>query len=335
MTTLVTGAAGFVGQALVRRLLAEGEPVRAMCLPGELRIGELRALGAGSALEIAEVDVRDGERVAPLVAGVRRVFHTAAVVHAWAPREVYRDVNVGGTQNMARAAHATGVERFVMVSTSDVFGIPRGDELLDESSPLRRWGEPYADTKIEAEEWLRSFHRDRGLPLTIIYPGWVYGPGDRALFAGLAAAIADGVMFFWCRDVVLSWAYVENLIDACLLASTKREALGQGYLVHDGASAPTLEQLAARLAAIVGAKPPTLHLPYGVAYAAAAVCQLVWRLARLRGAPPLNTADVKAFGRQFRLSTAKARRELGWLPRVSIEEGMERALTEFAATRKS
>jgi nucleoside-diphosphate-sugar epimerase len=326
----VTGAAGFVGQALVRRLLAEGDRVRAIVPPGERRLEELRALEAPG-LEIVEADVRDLERLTSAMSGVRRIFHAAAVVHAWVPRQVYRDVNVGGTRNAALAAGTAGVERFVLVSTSDVFGVPRGDEVLDESMPLRRWGEPYADSKVEAEEWLWRHHRETGLPVSVIYPGWVYGPGDRALFAGLARAVADGAFVFWSRAVVLAWVYVDNLVDACILASRQPQAVGQGYLIDDGAAGPTLEELTARLASIVGARPPSRRIPYGLAYGAASLLQVTWRLLRLRGAPPLTTADVKALGQTFRLSNEKAQRQLGWTPRVPIDAGMERAFADFAA----
>src|SRR4029453_227697 len=152
MNTLVTGASGFVGQALVRRLLAEGDTGRALTAPGDRRLPErralgsgeraggapvpavpaggarrlpeLRALGSGDRLEVAEADVTDFDAVAAPCVGVRRVFHVAALVHGWHPFEPYRAVNVGGTQHIARAAHAQGVERFVHVSTSDVFGVP-------------------------------------------------------------------------------------------------------------------------------------------------------------------------------------------------------------------
>ena len=119
------------------------------------------------------------------------------------------------------------------VSTSDVFGIPRGDELIDETTPYREWGEPYQDTKIEAERWLWQFQRESRLPLSVIYPCWVYGPGDQAFFPGLAAAIDEGVMMFWHRDTRLAWAYIDNLADAIVLASTHPGAVGNGYLVYD------------------------------------------------------------------------------------------------------
>jgi nucleoside-diphosphate-sugar epimerase len=332
MTSLVTGASGFVGQAIVRRLLADGDGVRALTLPGDRRLPELRALGAPERLEVVEADVTSYAAVAPHCAGVARVVHTAALVHGWHPWERYRAVNVGGTQHVARAAAAHGVTRFVHVSTSDVFGIPRGEELIDESTPYREWGEPYPDTKIAAERWLWQFHRESGLPVSVIYPCWVYGPGDQASFPSLRAAIDDGFMVFWHRHTRLFWSYIDNLADAVLLAATHPAAVGNGYLVHDGEDGPTLQEVCARIAAQAGRPAPTRHLPYGVAFGAAWLAQAVWRVLRLRGAPVLLTNDVKSFGLQWRISNAKLRRELGWAPRVGIADGMAAALEYLGRT---
>ncbi len=327
--SLVTGAAGFVGQALVRRLLAEGDTVRALALPGDRGLDALRA-EAPPGLEVVEADVTVFDRIEAAFAGVARVFHTAALVHAWAPFARFRAVNVGGTQNVARAALAHGVARFVHVSTSDVFGIPHGGETLDEGSPFRLWSEPYADSKIEGEQWLWQFHRQTGLPVSVIYPGWVYGPGDRAFFPSLATAIRGGQMLFWCRGARLAWAYIDNLVDACLMASADPVAIGNGYLVHDGADGPTLEDVCARIAAAIGASPPRRYIPYPLALGAAHVLQLVWRGLHLQSPPPLLSVDVKAFGRQFRLASEKARRQLGWEPRVSVEDGMRAAIAALS-----
>lgn len=325
--SVVTGGAGFVGQALVRRLLGDGDAVRAVVLPGDPNLQELRETAPHrERLEIVEGDVTSYGAVAPACAGAARVFHTAALIHAWAPWAAFRAVNVGGMQNVARAARAHGVGRLVALSTSDVFGIPRGDEVLDETSPFRAWGEPYADTKIEAEQWLWAWHRERGLPIAVIYPGWVYGPGDKAFFPGLARAISGGAMMFWCRDVRLPWVYVDNLVDACVRASTHPSAAGNGYVVHDGDDGPTLQEVCARIAEAVGAPCPRRQVPYPVAYAAAVLAQAVWRLLRLGGTPPLLTVDVKAFGRSWRFSNQKARGDLGWAPRVPVEDGLRLAL---------
>ncbi len=325
MVALVTGASGFVGQAIVRRLLADGDTVRAMVVPDDPHRDELRALGAPGRLELVSADVTHADTLSAPLDGVQRVFHAAALVHGSHSWDRYYAVNVEGTQNVARAAHAAGVRRFVHISTSDVFGIPVADEVIDEQTPYRRWHEPYPDTKIAAEQWLWGFHRDVGLPVAVIHPCWVYGPGDHAFFPSLANAIADGMMFFWHRRTHLYWAYVDNLADAIVLAGTDPAAVGNGYLVHDGEGGPTLQEVCARIADTLGKRPPTMHVPYAVAHAVAATAQLAWRTMRLRGAPPLLTNDVKSFGSQWHISNAKLRK-LGWTPRVGIAEGMDAAI---------
>lgn len=330
--SVVTGAAGFVGQALVRRLLADGDEVRALALPKDPCLSELRALGPTERLQIIEVDITDASSMDTAFAGATRAFHTAALVHAWAPWERFRAVNVGGTQNVAQACLSHAV-RLLAVSTSDVFGIPVGDEVMDETSPVKRWNEPYADTKLEAEQWLWSFHRDTQLPLSIIYPGWVYGPGDKAFFPHLAQAIDGGFMLFWFRNAILPWVFIDNLVDACVLASTHPDAIGQGYIVHDGADGPTMEELCARIAEVIGKQAPTMHVPYPLAFLAATVAQPLWRWLGITSPPPLLTVDVKAFGFQWHLSAQKIRRQLGWAPRVSTKDGMEMALHDLAEQR--
>jgi nucleoside-diphosphate-sugar epimerase len=327
---VVTGAAGFVGCALVRRLVADGTPVRAVVRPGDPLAQELRTAMPGAALEIVAADVTDYTTLAPAFAGATRVFHAAALVHAWAPHARFHAVNVGGAQNIARAALEHGVGRLVHVSTSDVFGLPDGDRVLDERAPFRVWHESYADTKIAAERLLWACRHDAGLPLTVVYPGWVYGPGDRAFFPALAAAITSGAMTFWRRDVRLAWAYVENLVDACLRASTEPRAVGEGYLVYDTLDGPTLQDVCARLATRIGVRPPTRHVPYAAALLAARGLERVWCAAGARTPPPLRTVDVKAFGLQWRFSNEKARRELGWSPAVGTDEGMPRAIDDCA-----
>jgi len=330
--SVVTGAAGFVGQALVRRLLAEGDTVRGIALANDRFLPELRSCGSKDQLQVVEADITDAASIAAAFQDATRAFHTAALVHAWAPWERFRAVNVGGTQNVARACRQHGV-RLVAVSTTDVFGIPDGDEILDEASPVKRWDEPYADSKIEAEQWLWAFRRDTDLPLSIIYPGWVYGPGDKAFFPNLAQAIDDGLMMFWYRGVKPAWAYIDNLVDACVLASTHPEANGHGYIVHDDSDGPTLEEACARIASVIGKRPPTRHVPYALAYGAAATVQGVWRALGIKGMPPLLTVDIKAFGYQWNLSSQKIRQQLGWTPQVATEEGMQRALRYLGEQR--
>jgi nucleoside-diphosphate-sugar epimerase len=239
-------------------------------------------------------------------------------------------VNAGGARNVARAVREHGVGRLLHVSTTDVFGFPEAGCTIDERSPFRPWHEPYADTKIEAEQRLWEAYRADGVPLTVIYPGWVYGPGDRAFFPGLAEAIRGGFMLFWARDVRLAWVYVDNLIDACVRASEAAQAVGEGFIVYDTLEGPTLEEVCGRIAARLGARKPGWRVPYALALAVARAAEIAWRAVGAESAPPLRSVDVKAFGAQWRFSNAKARRELGWAPRVGIDEGMARALDALA-----
>lgn len=327
--SVVTGATGFVGGALVRRLLAEGDEVRAIVLPNDRFPSELQQVQEiGGRLRVITGDITDTASIAAAFEGADRVFHAAALVHAWAPFEKFHRVNVGGTRNVAEIALAAGVMRLVHLSTSDVFGLPRGEERFSETTALRRWGEPYADTKIEAEQWLWRFHRDSGMPLSVIYPGWVYGPGDRAFFPGLAEAIASRRMMFWRHGARLPLVYVDNLVDACLAAATVPAAVGRGYLIFDTQEV-TFEELCGRIAETIGVKRPRLHLPYGLVHSCASALQTLWRLLRRPTPPPLRTVDVKAFGLQWFFSNERARTELGWMPRVSTDEGLRRALEDL------
>jgi nucleoside-diphosphate-sugar epimerase len=320
MLSLVTGAAGFVGQAIVRRLLAEGGRVRGLVRPSDPEIADLRALDSGGRLQIVAADVTDRDAVDAACGDIQRVFHSAAIVHAWAPIEEYRRVNVDGTRHVAEAAFLRGIQRFVHISTSDVFGLPQSGEVLTEAAPFREWGEPYPDSKIEAEAWLWRFHRERGLPVSVVNPGWVYGPGDNAFFPTLARSIRNRSMTFWQRDLWLPWTYIDNLADACVTVADHPGALGQGYLAYDGDDGPTLQEVCARIAAAIDRRPPTRHIPFGVAGMAARLSQRF-----TRGEPLLRTVDVKAFGYDWKFSNAKLR-ALGWQPQVSTEEGMTRAI---------
>lgn len=326
--SVVTGGAGFVGQALVRRLLAEGDTVRAIVLPRDPRLAEIAPLvdQFPGRFSILQADIADSNAFSRSFENADRVFHTAALVHAWAPRASFERVNVQGSRNVAELALAHGVRRLVAVSTSDVFGLPHGDTVITEASPYRAWDEPYADTKIEAERWLWRLARESVLSLSVIYPGWVYGPGDHAFFPGLANAIRRRQMLFWHPGPRLAYVFIENLVDACLLASDSDAAHGEGFLIYDSDDGPTLQEVCARIAKQIGAKPPTRQIPYSWAMAAARAGEAIWRFAKRPSAPPLQTVDVKAFGLQWRFSNAKARSVLGWKPRVGLEEGMTAAI---------
>ncbi len=317
---LVTGATGFIGSHVVKGNLAKGNHVRALVLPGDP--GEARLKEQG--VEVIPGDIRDYDSVRRAVGNVEIIFHTAAVVTDWAPKKFFWDVTVGGAENICRAAVDAKVSRLVDISTCDVFGTDESI-IMDESLPLKYWGEPYADSKIDAEKIMRRYHKNHGVPLTMVYPLWVFGEDDKTFVPLLADAIINKEMIFWRQGAIVWPTYIDNLVDLLMLISEDERAVGNGYLVHDGEST-TLEEFCAGIAQALGVPPAKMHIPYWSAMAAARVMELVWKLFRIRTRPLLTTYAVTNLGSRFRFSIEKAERELGWKPRITYREGFQKTM---------
>jgi 2-alkyl-3-oxoalkanoate reductase len=313
---LITGATGFIGGNLVKGNLAKGNKARAMVLAGDPGAKLLKDKG----VEVVEGDVRDYNSIRKAMEGIEIVFHCAAVVTDWAPKSLFEQVTVGGAENMCRAACDVGVLRFVDMSTCDVFGIIE-DRVMDESFPLKPWNEPYPDYKIRSEEIMWRYHKEKGLPVTMVYPCWVFGEGDLTFVPLLADSIVKRDLIFWRKDALVWPTYIDNLVDLLLLISEDPRAVGNGYLVHDG-EFTTLQEFCAEIAKTLGVPPITTHIPYGVAYAASWVMELIWRMLGIKTRPLLTTYTVKNLGSRFRFSIEKAEKQLGWKPKISYKEGM-------------
>jgi 2-alkyl-3-oxoalkanoate reductase len=317
---LITGATGFIGHHIVKANLAKGNSVRALVLPGDA--GEARLKEQG--VEVISGDIRDYPAVRRAAADRDIIFHTAAVVTDWAPRKLFWEVTVGGAENICRAAVDVKVSRLVDISTCDVFGTNESG-VMDESLPLQYWGEPYADSKIDAEKVMRRYHEEHRMPLTMVYPLWVYGEGDQTFVPLLADAIIKKELIFWRKGAIVWPTYIDNLVDLLMLISEDERALGNGYLVHDGEST-TLEEFCAGIAEVLGVPPIKTHIPYWSAMAAARVMEFIWRLLRIKMRPLLTTYTVTNLGSRFQFSIEKAERELGWKPRITYLEGFRQTM---------
>ncbi len=317
---LITGATGFIGGHLVAASLSKGYKVRALVLPGDPEDSVLRSKG----VDIVTGDIRDYEVVSKAASGVDIVFHCAAVVTDWAPKKLFHEVTVGGTENICKAGLEAGILRLVDMSTNDVFGLDES-EVMDETFPLRTWNEPYPDSKIEAEKICWRYHREHGLPVTMVYPCWVFGKGDKTFVPLLADAILKRELVFWRKDVIVWPTYIENLVDLLMLVAEDQRAVGNGYLVHDGESI-TLEEFCAGIARSLGVSPAARYIPYWVAYATAVTMEFIWRLLRRQMRPLLTTYAVKNLGSRLKFSIAKAERELGWRPKIPFNEGFSRTM---------
>jgi nucleoside-diphosphate-sugar epimerase len=325
---LVTGASGFIGGALVRRLSGEGRRVR--CLVRQTsETGHLDGL----AVEVCTGALEDRASLERAAAGCERVVHCAALVSDWATVKEIRQANVSGTRNVLAAATRAGVRRFVHLSTTDVYGHPGGTP--DERARPAAFANWYARTKLEAErEVLGACATCRSPEAVVLRPATVYGPGSEEVVGEIARAIEGGHMLLVGRGRTnAGLCYVENLLDALVLAIDSPRAAGETFNVTDGLEV-TWAQFAGDLAAGLGAPPIRLSLPYPVAAALARVLEEGYRLARgttgLQTAPLLSRQAVQVLGREQRFDPAKARELLGWGPRVTYEQGLRETLAWLA-----
>ncbi|MDI6798234.1 MAG: NAD-dependent epimerase/dehydratase family protein [Desulfatibacillaceae bacterium] len=317
---LITGATGFIGSHLADANLKAGRFVRALVLPGDSNADALAAKG----VEIIWGDIADAKAVSEAVKGMDIVFHCAAVVTDWAPKALFEKVTVGGTQNICHSASKFGVSRLVYLSTNDVFGLDE-TRVLDEACPLVPWKEPYPDFKIEAEKIVWRYWQEKGLPVSMAYPCWVYGPGDRSFVPLLADAIIKKEMLFWRKGPLVWPTYIDNLVDLLMLLSRDNRALGNGYLAHDGVCT-TLEEFCAGIAEALGVTAPSWRIPYSFALAAGWCMEKACSLSSRTGRPLLTTYAVKNLGSRLSFSIDKAKNQLGWRPLVSFEKGFDQTL---------
>lgn len=319
---LITGATGFLGSHLVERNLEAGHRVRVLALPGDAGAAELESRN----VQVVYGDIRDYPAVEKAAEGIQVVFHLAAVVTDWAPKRLFSEVNIEGMRNICRASLKNGVERFVEVSTNDIFGLKEG-VVMTEDFGFSYWKEPYADTKIEATKIAWEYH-ERGLPVTMVYPCWVYGPGDKTFVPEIIKALKDRSLIFWRKGALVWPAYVGNVIDLLMVIAEHPAAVGQGFLVHDGVS-DTFEGFSAKVAESAGIPKATRHIPYRAAFAASWCLELVWKLLGKKSRPLLTTYSVKNLGSRLRFSIDKAEKVLGWKPPVSYEEGFKKTMAWF------
>lgn len=309
MAVLITGANGFVGSALRERLGKDGVSVRCAVRalnPGEDFTGKI-AIGYLSANTDWTAALRDVEQVVHLAARVH-VMHDAAQD----PLHEYRRTNVQGTLNLARQAAAAGVRRFVFVSSIKVNGEATfAGQPFTEQDPAAPQ-DAYGTSKMEAEQGLRQIAADTGLEVVVIRPPLVYGPGVKANFAALLRAVQRGYPLpLGAVHNQRSLVGLDNLVDFIITCTTHPQAANQTFLVSDGQDLSTTE-LVRGMAQAAGVPARLLPVP-------------VWALRA--GASLLGRGDaVQRLCGNLQVDIAKARNLLGWVPPVSVEEGLRRAM---------
>jgi nucleoside-diphosphate-sugar epimerase len=315
MKALITGGTGFTGSALSARLAKDGHTVIALDNKPGLLDDELRRLG----VRIEYGSVTDRELVGRVTAGCERVFHLAS---AWRIVNVsdalYYDTNVNGTRVVAEAALAHGA-RLIHCSTCGVHGNPR--ELPTKETSAIAPVDVYQRTKWQGEQVVREYV-ERGLWATIIRSTSHYGPGDPERIFHVYKRVARGHFTFLGPGTAhFHLLYVDNLVDAFLLAAERDVARGEAYLVGDERSL-TLRELVLAIAEALGVRVKLHHLPFWPAYALGTVVEFAYK--PLPWDPPIFRRRLNWFRFDRTYDISKARRELAYAPRVDIPTGLRR-----------
>jgi 2-alkyl-3-oxoalkanoate reductase len=320
MRVLVTGATGFLGGALARRLKARGDNVTVMGR-SPARLAELAQEG----MRPLQGDLADAGFIRAACQGQEVVFHAGALSSAWGPAQAFYRSNVLGTRSVIAGCADAGVQRLVYVSTPSIYF--RFESRLDvaEDAPLpHRPANAYARTKLLAEAEIDQAFA-HGLPVITIRPRAIFGVGDNAILPRLVTRLQEGrLRVIGDGRNITDLTYVENVVDALLLCAEATAAcLGRKYNITNGEPLP-LWGLVQKLCAALGLAYPRRKISYPAAMALASTLEVVHRCLPGQPEPLLTRYMVGVLAKSTTLDIRAARRDLGYAPRVSVEEGFER-----------
>jgi nucleoside-diphosphate-sugar epimerase len=322
---LVTGAAGFIGGHLAERLAADGYKVRCLVKPDS----DKKQLDQ-SGVEVVVGDLREPASLRSAVKGVDRVYHLAALarLYAWLKPEDYTVINSTGTRNLLEAAHLAGVKRFVHVSTFDAVGPSRDGTPVTEDTPCQPVND-YGRSKLEGERAVREYSA-KGLPCVIVRPPAVYGPRSTLHCARLFRPVSKGwYPLFGDGNTLMELNYVGNQVEGIMLAGEKDRAVGNAYFISDERSYTINEVLHAVAKAVGREDLQIVRIPAAAGLAIGAAVEAVGKVVPIwpfrvpeTGRPAFSRNTVRwTTNSTWFCSCEKAKRELGYRPSYSLEEG--------------
>ena len=314
MKVLVTGATGFLGAALVRRLLAEGESVRILARD----IYKAHRL-FGTRVEILQGDLLEAPKVAAALKHIEVVYHLAGrLYHPSVPAERYYETHVEATRILLQCCRdLPSLKRLVHCSTTGVYGVT-GLNVADETRPYAPTN-PYEQSKLAGEELALRAHAETQLPVTVVRPALVYGPGDlhllgffRQVARGLPATIAGGRAY-------IHPIYIDDMSRAFLLAARPPQAIGRCYNIA-GDRPASFAELAGTIASVLKRRPCPLSLPTWMAYGAATLFRWLPGIEEARA--PLTTSRIDFLTHSRVYSCERAQHELQLTPRIGLTDGI-------------
>lgn len=331
---VVTGATGFLGAAVARRLRADNAGAAILGLGRDASKGELLH---ADGVEFKAVDLVDADSVSATLEGADAVVHCAALSSPWGPAAAFHAANVTATENVARACVAAGVPRLVHISSPGMYHDGRPHRGIREDHPLPgRAVNHYAASKRLAEERVREITRDTGVRTIILRPRAIFGPGDTSLLPRIAAALRSGRLpRIGDGNCVVDMTYIENAVDAVLLAldvDTPPDA--PAYNISNGEPV-RIWNVIDRLAAAIGAPPVQRHVPAPVARAVASALEAAHRVFMPDREPALLRYGVELLSVDMTLDISAARAELGYVPRVDMDTALARTFAALSSADAS
>lgn len=323
---LVTGAYGLLGSHAVRELVEHGYHVRAFGRDPE-KLAALASEYDSGQVETFKGDLRVPEDVEKACEGMDFVIHCGALLKGWGRREDFIRTNVGGTRNVLDSCAKNGVKRIVHTSSPSSYALRNNLNITEEIYNKKNRLNHYIESKIIAEKMVRE---QTEVPFAIIRPRGVTGIGDKNMLPVLIRVNSQiGIPLFQKGKVMVDLVCAGNAAQALRLCMEKEEALGQVYNITNG-EPKFVTELAEEMFTALGTKARFIRLPFLPVYAAAGLLEAVWKLlGKYDNAPALTRMDVCTLGRSQIFSIEKARRELGYEPKLGLSEFIKQYAEEY------
>ena len=317
MSILVTGVPGWLGTRLVEIFRERGREVSCLTLPG-LGNSYLRKIGA----RVVEGDLLDSKSLRASCHNIKTVFHCAGLIHPQKVKELY-ELNVKGTNNILEEAIKSGAERFIYISSNSAAGINTSRSILMRESDPERPYMNYGLSKHKAEELVNRAFREKRIKTTILRPCWFYGIRQPERQTRFFRMIKNGnPIIFGDGNNLRSLSYIDNIVEALLLAEQKSVSIGETYWVADRKAYPVIE-IYRTIARLLGVKD---FRPRFVPAFVSGACEFTDKLLQGAGCYVKEIHVAAEMTKDIACSIKKAQDELGYDPKIELEEGMERSI---------
>jgi nucleoside-diphosphate-sugar epimerase len=327
---LITGASGFLGRRLAEMVLARGETIRLLLRPSS-RL-DLATNGTDERIEVARCEFNDSAGLTRAMAGNRTVYHCAGLSSDWGKWTAFRAANVDNVARLLEAARRAGtVERFVHVSTTDVYGYP--ETAGDETAKLRDVGLPYNRSKGLGDALALRFCRDTGLPVTVVRPATIFGPRSKDWVVELSQLLEAGWVVTIGRGAApAGLVYVDDVVQAMIALAGDQAAIGEAYNIVDPQSM-SWRNYFDRVADGIAVARPRFDLGPATAYALGFLCEGVYQALGMSSRPLFTRHVVRILSRDQHYDARKLQAAVKDFPAIGVEEGMARTLAWLTARR--